>query len=116
MGDIICKWSNRQRIKPQNIQIAHAAQYQECKQLNKKWTEALNRHFSKEDLQMGNKHMKRHSTSLIRSEQQWAITSHQSEQTLSKNPQTVNAGEDVEKRESSYTVIGNVYWYSCSGE
>ena len=44
------------------------------------------------------------------------ITSHQSEWPLSKNLQTINAREGVEKREPSYTVGGNVNWYSHYGE
>ena len=64
--------------------------------------------------------MKIHLILLIIREMQikttWAITSHVSEWLSSKNPRTTNAGEGMERRESSYTVDGNVNCYSHYGE
>ena len=87
----------------------------------KKWAKSLNSHFFKEDIWIANKYMKRCSTWLIvtkdiqvKTTMRYHLTTIR--MTIIKNLQTVNAKEDVDKRELSCTFGENANWYSHYGE
>jgi hypothetical protein len=70
----------------------------------RKWSNELNRHFSKEEVQMASKHG---STPLAKKQMQIKTTLRFKLSPARMATTTVNAGEDVQKKEPSYTVGGN---------